>query len=140
MKNALYTPVVGSLMYVMVCASRDIAHVIGVVSQFFANPNKKHWQAAKWILWYLKGTSMEDLCFGSGPSVLVAYTDSDMAGDIDSRKSILGYLVVFAGGIVSWQSKLQKCVALSTRETEYIAITETCKEMLWMKRLFKEWM
>ncbi|KAL5713859.1 hypothetical protein ACHQM5_015896 [Ranunculus cassubicifolius] len=61
-----------------------------------------------------------------------------MAGDIDSMKSTSGYLFTFAGGAVSWQAKLQKCVALSTTEAEYIAVTECCKEMRWLKRFFKE--
>ncbi|RDX82006.1 hypothetical protein CR513_37258, partial [Mucuna pruriens] len=54
-----------------------------------------------------------------------------MAGDIDSRKSTSCYLIKFAGGVVAWQSKLQKCVALSTTEAEFIVITEACKELLW---------
>lgn len=61
-----------------------------------------------------------------------------MAGDIDSRKSTFGYLFTFAGGVVSWQSKLQKCVVLSTTEVEYIIVTEGCKELLWMKMFLKE--
>ncbi|KAL5815116.1 hypothetical protein ACOSQ3_023574 [Xanthoceras sorbifolium] len=61
-----------------------------------------------------------------------------MAGDMDTRKSISGYLITFAGGAVSWQSRLQKCIALSTTEAEYIAITEGCKEMLWMEKFLQE--
>ena len=61
-----------------------------------------------------------------------------MAGDIDSRKSTSGYLMRFAGGAVSWQSKLQKCVALSTTEAEYIAVTEACKEIVWLKKFLQE--
>ncbi|KAL5824888.1 hypothetical protein ACOSQ3_020951 [Xanthoceras sorbifolium] len=64
------------------------------------------------------------LCFGNGKPILERYTDSDMAGDVDTRKSISGYLIAFAEGAVSWQSRLQKCIALSTTEAEYIAITE----------------
>ena len=56
-----------------------------------------------------------------------------MAGDLDGRKSTSGFLFTFAGGAVSWQSKLQKCVALSTTEAEYIVATKAGKEMLWMK-------
>ena len=67
------------------------------------------------------------LCFGNGEPMLDGYIDSDMAGDIDSKKSISGFMMTFTGGVVSWQSKLQKCVALSTTEVEYIAITEDCK-------------
>ncbi|KAA0047976.1 Integrase, catalytic core [Cucumis melo var. makuwa] len=99
---------VRSLMYVMVSTRPDIAHVVGV------------------------------LTFGDGKLVLVGYTDSDMAGDLDSRKSTSGYLMTFVGGAVSRQSRLQKCVALSTTEVEYIAVAKACKEMLWMKRFIQE--
>ena len=61
-----------------------------------------------------------------------------MARDLDCRKSTSGYLFTFAGGAISWQSKLQKCVSLSTTEAEYIAATEAGKEMLWMKGSLQE--
>ena len=125
-------------MYAMVCTRPDIAHSVGVVSRFLSNPGKEHWDAVKWILRYLRGTSKMCLCFGDGKPVLTGYTDADMAGDVDSRKSTSGYLITFAGGAVSWQSRLQKCVALSTTEAEFIAATEACKELLWMKKFLNE--
>ncbi|KAE8658916.1 hypothetical protein F3Y22_tig00116965pilonHSYRG00268 [Hibiscus syriacus] len=73
-----------------------------------------------------------------GKLVLEGYTNTDLTGDIDSRKSTSRYLTTFAVGAVSWQSKLQKCVALSTTEAEYIRATEACKEKLWMKNLLLE--
>ena len=87
---------------------------------------------------YLRGTSKLKLTFGGGKPILVRYTDLDMAGDVDNRMSTLGYLMTFLGGAVSWQSRLQKCVALSTTEVEYIAAAETCKELLWMKCFMQE--
>ena len=129
-----YSFAVGSLIYATVCTMLDIAHAVGVVSRFISNPGKEHWAAVKWILRYLRGTSRLCLCFGDDEPVLEGYTDADMAGDTDSRKSTSGFLMTFAGGVVSWQSKLQKCVALSTTEAEYIAITKACKEALWMKK------
>jgi len=70
------------------------------------------------------------ICFGGDKPTLVGDTDSDMGGDIDSRRFTLGYVIKFAGGVVAWQSKLHKCVALSTTEGKFIAITESCKELL----------
>ena len=61
-----------------------------------------------------------------------------MVGDLDCRKSTSGYLFTFAGGAISWQSKLQKCVSLSTTKVEYITTTKAGKEMLWMKRFLQE--
>jgi ATP-binding cassette subfamily B (MDR/TAP) protein 1 len=133
-----YSSAVGSLMYAMVCTRPDIAHAVGVVSRFLSNPGKEHWEAVKWILRYLKGTSKMCLCYGGAKPVMEGYTDSDMAGDLVGRKSTSGFLFTFAGGSISWQSKLQKCVALSTTEAEYIAAAEAGKEMLWVKRFLQE--
>jgi ATP-binding cassette subfamily B (MDR/TAP) protein 1 len=133
-----YSSAVGSLMYAMVCTRPDIAHAVGMVSRFLSNPGKEHWEAVKWILRYLKGTSKTCLCYGGADPILEGYTDSDMAGDLDSRKSTSGFLYTFAGGAVSWQSRLQKCVALSTTEAEYIAAAEAGKEMLWLKRFLQD--
>ena len=92
----------------------------------------------KWIFRYLRGTSKICLSFGGLEPSLEGYTDSDMVGDLDCRKSTSGYLFTFVGGAISWQSKLQKCVLLSTAEVEYIATTEAEKEMLRMKRFLQE--
>jgi hypothetical protein len=86
----------------------------------------------------LKGNSNKCLCFGGSEPILEGYSDADMAGDSDGRKSTSGILFTFAGGAVSWQSKLQKCVALSTTEAEYIAMAEAGKEMLWLKRFLQQ--
>lgn len=102
------------------------------------NLGKELWNRVKWILRYLKGSSKMCLCFGNEKPILVSYTDIDMAGDINSRKSTSGYLVPFAGRAVSWQSRLQKCVILSTTKAEFIAATETCNEVLWMKMFLQE--
>ena len=91
-----------------------------------------------WIIRYLRGSSDECLCFGASNPILKGYTNSDMAGDLDNRKSTTGYFFTFSGGAISWQSKLQKCVALSTTKAEYIAATETGKEMIWLKRFLQE--
>nr|AAV88069.1 hypothetical retrotransposon [Ipomoea batatas] len=138
MQRVPYSSAVGSLMYAMVCTRPDIAHAVGVVSRFLSNPGREHWDAVKWILRYLRGTSSLSLCFGTGKPILTGYTDSDMAGDIDTRKSTSGYLITYAGGAVSWQSRLQKCVDLSTTEAEFIASVEASKEMLWMKKFLQE--
>ncbi|GAA0170424.1 hypothetical protein LIER_40959 [Lithospermum erythrorhizon] len=127
-------------MYAMICTRPDIAYTVVLVSRFLANPSKEHWEGVKWILRYLKGTYKSCICYGSSltyPEKLSAY-ECDMVGDIDSMRSTSGYLFTYTGGALSWQSKLQKCVALSTTEAEYIAMTGCCKEMLWHKRFFKE--
>ena len=138
MSKIPYASAVGSLMYAMVCTRPDIAHSVGVVSRFLANPGKKHWEAVKWILRYLKGTGHHCLCFGNNEIMLEGFADADMDGVVNTRKSTTGYVYTFVGVAVSWISKLQKVVALSTTEAEYIAATEACKEMLWMQRFLVE--
>ncbi|KAJ0865779.1 putative RNA-directed DNA polymerase [Helianthus annuus] len=138
MDKVPYASAVGSLMYAMVCTRPDIAHAVGVVSRFLSNPGKKHWEAVKWIFRYLRGSSKLGITFGNGKPMLIGYTDSDLAGNKDNMKSTSGYLMTFAGGAVSWQSRLQKYVALSTTEAEYVAATEACKELLWLKRFMQE--
>ncbi|RDX60242.1 hypothetical protein CR513_61632, partial [Mucuna pruriens] len=101
-------------------------------------PGKEHWEAVKWILRYLRGTAKRSLCFGNENLKLIGYSDSDMAGDVDSRKSTSGYLITFAGGAVSWQSKLQKCVTLSTVEAEKeLKIEKIHTELNWSDMMTK---
>lgn len=78
------------------------------------------------------------MCFTNGDPILHGNADADYVGDMDSRKSTSGYLMKFAGGAVSWQSNLQKCISLSTTDAEYIEAVETCKEVLWVKNFLKE--
>ena len=86
MRRVPYASAVGSLMYVMVCTRPDIAYAVGVASRFLSNPRRHHWEAVKWIMRYLRYTSNLKITFGSGKPVLISYTDSDMAGDVDDRK------------------------------------------------------
>ncbi|KAI5312736.1 hypothetical protein L3X38_041910 [Prunus dulcis] len=100
-----YSSAVGSPMYAMICTRPNITQVVGVVSRFLSKPGREHWNAVKWILRYLRGTSKMSLCFGGGKPALISYIDADMAGDLNSRKSTSGYLTIFSRGAVSWQSK-----------------------------------
>ena len=138
MKEVSYGSAVRSLMYTMIYTRSNIAHAIGVVSRFLSNSGKEPWAAVKWILRYLRGTSKEYFYFSGDKPILQVYTDVDMTGDVYSRKSLLGYLLTFVGGAVLWQSKLQQCISMFTTEAEYIAITEGCKETLWMKNFVQE--
>ena len=105
-----------------------------LLSRYLSYPGKSHWEAAKWILTYLRGIAKLCLCFGDSKQILEGFSDANMAMDLNRRKSTSSYLFTFASRAISWQSKLQKCVYLSTTEAEYIAATEAAKEMLWLKR------
>jgi hypothetical protein len=118
---------VGILMYVMVCTRPDIVHAVGIVSRYMNNPGKEHWEEIKWILRYLRGTATHALCFGGSDTFLQGYVDSDMAGDKHSRRSTTGYVFTIGGTTVSWISKLQKVVAISTIEADYVAVSVTSR-------------
>lgn len=135
MAKVPYASACGSLMYAMVATRPDIAFAVGVVSRYMANPGKRHWEAIKGILRYLKGSQDVCICFGKQDAEVHGYTDSDYAGHVDNRKSTTGYVFTFTGGAISWISRLQRCTALSTTEAEYIAATEACKEAIWLSRL-----
>jgi hypothetical protein len=138
MNKVPYASAIGSLIYAMVCTRPDIAHAVGVVSRYMSNPGKQHWEAVKWILRYLRGTSDMSLCFAGADLKLQGYVDADLAGDVDSRKSTTGFVYTLGGTAVCWASKLQKIVAISTIEAEYVALTEAGKEMVWLQSFLDE--
>ncbi|KAG9453140.1 hypothetical protein H6P81_006044 [Aristolochia fimbriata] len=107
MTHVPYTSAVSSLMYAMVCTRPDICHAVSVVSRYMSNPGREHWQAVKWILRYLRGTSSTCLAFKKDDFSFVGYVDSDYAGDLDRRRSITGYVFTLAGCSVSWKATLQ---------------------------------
>ncbi|KAJ9557170.1 hypothetical protein OSB04_011784 [Centaurea solstitialis] len=127
-----------SLMYAMVCTRPDIAHAVGVVSRFMSDPGREHWEAVKWLLRYLKGTSKMGLYFKGKDLVLRGYTDADLGGCKKTFKSTTGYIFTVGGTVVSWMSRLQKSVALSTTEAEYMAVAEASKELVWLKTFLEE--
>ena len=132
---------VGSLMYAMVCTRPDLAYAMSIISRFIADPGEEHWNALKWIFRYVKGTLDLGLiykCKSQNKDEVVGYVDSDYAGCIDTRRSLTGYVFTVQGGCVSWKANLQKVVALSSTEAEYMAATEAIKEAIWLKGLTKE--
>ena len=119
-----YASAVCSLMYAMVFTRPEIAHAVGVVSRYMAKPGNEHWEVVKWFLRYLRGTSRTSLCFGKGNVTVQGFVDADLGGDVDSSKSTFGYIYTIGGTTVSWMSRLQKCVSLSSTGAEYVAIAE----------------
>ncbi|KAG8483260.1 hypothetical protein CXB51_022251 [Gossypium anomalum] len=138
MSHVPYSSAVGSLMYAMVCSRPDLSYAVSAVSRYMANPGKEHWKAVQWILRYLRGTIDVCLQFGRTEDGVIGYVDADFAGDLDRRRSLTGYVFTIGGCAISWKATLQTTVALSTTEAEYMAITEACKEAIWLKGLFSE--
>ena len=107
----------------------DISHAVGFVSRFMANPCRARWEAIKSILRYYKGTKDKCLCYRKGPLELKGFCHSEMAGDAETQvHKWLCYIL--AGGAISWWSRLQRIVAPSTTDVEYISATEASKKAI----------
>ena len=115
-----YQTMVGSIMFAMIETRPDIAFATSVVSRHAKNPGKTHMEAAKHILRYLSGTKNRGITFGGGDLCIQGYSDSDWAGDKEQRKSTSGYVFMLNNGPISWCSKRQTTVALSSTEAEYM--------------------
>ena len=137
-----YRSLIGSLRYL--CNSRpDLAYPVGYLSRFMEAPRQEHLTAVKRVLRYVAGTLSWGLHYhpgkkDGGKPVLVGYSDSDLAGDVNDRKSTSGLIFFLAGGPVAWQSAKQKVVALSSCEAEYIAAAAAACEAVWLARLLAE--
>lgn len=139
--HTLYKQIVGCLRYI--CNSRpDIAYSVGLISRFMDDPKSSHLVAAKRILRYLKGTSDYGLLFpatsGKSREKLMGYADADWCGDLVERKSTTGYVFKFLNAAVSWCSKKQNVVALSSCEAEYIAASYAACQVAWLQSLIEE--
>lgn len=131
----LYRSIVGGLRY-LVHSRPDIAFAVGYVSWFMVKPTAEHLSAVKQILRYIASTRNFGCIFSSGDTLeLVGFSDADMAGDLDDRKSTTGSLFLIGNSPVTWQSQKQKVVALSSCESEYIAATTAACQAIWLRRL-----
>ena len=138
MARISYSNVVDSVMYAMICTRSDVTQAVSVVSRYISCPEKAHWQAVKWILRYLRGISNCYLEFGRKNNTLVGFVDSYYTRDLDRRILLLEYVFCISDCAVSCKLTLQSIVTLSTMEAEYMVMTETIKEALWLKGLFGE--
>lgn len=133
-----YQNLVGALQH----AVRSTRPDINFATNFASTKNKSYtstdWKAAKRILSYLKGTKEAAISYGIKKElILTGYVDADWAGDKLDRKSTSGYVFTLAGGAISWKSKKQNCVALSTCEAEYMAMTEASQEATYLRRILE---
>ncbi|XP_065623228.1 secreted RxLR effector protein 161-like [Quercus suber] len=135
----LYRSMIGSLLYLT--ASRpDIAFSVGVCARFQAAPKESHLTAVKQIIRYVNGTSDYGIWYTKDSNeCLVGYSDADWAGCIDDRKSTSGGCFYLGNNLISWMSKKQNSVSLSTTEAEYIAAGSCCAQLLWMRKLLHDY-
>ena len=136
-----YGSLIGSLMYLAVATQPDIAYSIQRLSSFTANPGMKHWIAAKRVLRYLSGTHNLGIKYqgSSKPGIrFTGWTDADFASDPNDRISISSYVFKLGNGAITWSSKKQNAVSLSSTEAEYTAMAHAAHEAIWLRNLFEE--
>lgn len=125
-------------MYAILGTCPDLAFAVSVVSCYSSNPNKAHWSAVKRIFCYIKETLDLQLIFRGALSLLTGYTDADQASDHDTWRSTSGFIFNIGSGAISWSSKQQPTIALSSYEAKYIVQTQATKEAIWLRDLLKQ--
>lgn len=138
-----YRRAIGSLIYLALCTRPDISFLVGVLSQHLERPSQQHWDGFVHVLRYLKGTRNLAIHYGTNvkdPSLTgnqswscpYGHVDADWAGDRTTRRSTTGYIFKLFGGAISWRSKLQPTIALSSTEAEYWSTIEAGQEATWL--------
>lgn len=133
--NMPYRELIGALTYLSNATRPDISYAANTLSQFNQNPSSYHWKAAKHVLRYLQATIHNGIIYDGSTEKLQIYTDSDFAADEEKRVSRSAYVSMLAGGPISWESKKQKSVSLSTMEAEYVALSGGAREAIYLKGL-----
>ncbi len=123
----------------MTCTRPDLSWIVSKLSQYLSDPYEQHWSTVKHVMRYLKGTIDHELCYKKSDEKLklVAYSDADWASDLNDRRSTTGYCFSLTqdGPLISWKSKKQSTVALSTCEAECIALAVTAQESMYLVQL-----
>ena len=134
-----YRPVLGSVMWGQLATCPDLSFAVSLLSRFQANPGIDHWKSLLHVIGYIKNTMDYGLTYSRDADLTpVAYVDADYGGCRDTRHSTLGYVFMMAGGAVTWSSKQQPTVTLSTVEAEYVAMSWCTQQMIWMQTWLDE--
>lgn len=133
-----YQRLIGSLMYLAVLSRPDIAYAISYLSQFNNSHNETHYNHAKRVLKYLQKTKHYCLKYSKDNVELKGFVDADWASDSLDRKSYTGFCFIMCGSVISWQSRKQKTVSLSSTEAEYVALSEATREAIYLRNLLYE--
>lgn len=133
-----YATAIGSLMYAAVSTRPDISYAVQTLSQFTSNFDNSHVTAVKHVLRYLKNTPKVGTTFYANDITVSGYSDADWGQNPVDRRSISGYTFLVGKSLVSWSSKKQPTVALSSMEAEYIALAHAAKEAIWLRNLLNE--
>ena len=133
MDDKPYRSILGSIMWGQLATRPDLSFSVSLLARFQANPGIDHWNALMHVVGYIKNTLDYGLTYSRDSDLSPsAYVDSDYGGCKDTRRSTSGYVFTMSGGAVSWSSKRQATVALSTVEAEYVAMSRCAQQMVWM--------
>ncbi|GJZ86698.1 retrovirus-related pol polyprotein from transposon TNT 1-94 [Tanacetum coccineum] len=134
-----YRSKIGSLMY-LTSSRPDIVQAVCYCARYQARPTEKHLKEVKRIFRYLRGTINMGLWYPKDSGFeLTAFSDADHAGCIDTRKSTSGGIQFLGDKLVSWMSKKQDCTAMSSAEAEYVALSASCAQVMWMRTHLKDY-
>ena len=138
--NIPYRELIGCLMYISLTTRPDLAAATNFFSRYQSSYDQEHFTYAKQILRYIRGTLDLKLVYNRNEDAepLTGYADADWANDTFDRKSISGFVFEVYGNVVSWSSRKQSTVSLSSTEAEYIALSECACEAIWLRKLLKE--
>lgn len=130
-----YQEAIGCLLYLSQGTRPDIAYIVNSLSRFNNQPTITHWTAVKRVFRYLQATKNAKLLFKRDNENITGYCDADWASDSVDRRSCTGYIFIFQGAAISWASKKQQTIALSSTEAEYMSLAYSIQEALWLKQL-----
>jgi len=132
-----YREACGSVLWPAIISRPDVSFAIGLLTQFMQNPSEEHWKAIRRVIKYLHTTKNLWLTFGGPNAQILGFTDADWASQAH-RHSISGFAFKIGCGAVTWSSRKQSIVALSTAEAEYVAAAHSTKEALWFREFLGE--
>ncbi|GJV24408.1 retrovirus-related pol polyprotein from transposon TNT 1-94 [Tanacetum coccineum] len=134
-----YRSNIGSLLY-LPSSRPDIVQAVCYCVRYQARPTEKHLKEVKRIFRYLRGTINMILCYSKGSGFeLTAFSNADHAGCIDTRKSTSGGIKFLGDKLVNWMSKKQDCTTMSSAEAEYVALSASCAQVMWMRTQLKDY-
>jgi hypothetical protein len=134
-----YQEISGSLNHLAVFSRPDIAFAVGKLCSFNSDPTVTHMKAARHVLRYLLHTKHFTITYGGAPNLTpLVYVDADWVSDPNDHKSTTGYLVLINGGAVAWISHKQQSVAISTMESEYMALSDASREAIARSQFFDD--
>ena len=136
---SLYRSMIGSFLY-LTASKPDISYSVGVCARYQANPKESHMTVLKRIIKYVRTTAKFGVWYSKNTSdILAGYSDADWVGNADDRKSTSGGCFYVGNNLVSWMSKKQNSISLSTAEAEYIATSSCCTQLLWMQKFLHDY-